>query len=260
MNSMKRHCACAVVLAFAAALPGGMTALRGAEPGAGGDGQIPSTFTNLQVLPKTISRPELIRTMRGIATDLGVRCATCHVGPDNLEGMDFASDEKRTKQVARTMLKMVQTINAEFVGTIPAGTSPRQTVTCATCHRGTTVPTRALDALLLETVAAGGVDAALDRHRQLRDELRDSGLYDFRERTLARVGNGLVEEKRLAEALVVFKRNAELFPASAAALVNVGSTAAMIGDSALAEESFRKALAIDPAHQGALRGLASIKR
>jgi hypothetical protein len=102
--------------------------------------QIPTEFTNLQVLPKTISRAQLIQTMRGITADLGVRCTACHVGPDNLQGMDFASDEKRTKQAARTMLAMVRTINADFISAIPPGTEARQVVTCGTCHRGSAIP------------------------------------------------------------------------------------------------------------------------
>jgi hypothetical protein len=47
--------------------------------------QIPDKFTNLQVLPKDVAKRELVAAMRGIASDLGVRCAHCHVGPDNLE-------------------------------------------------------------------------------------------------------------------------------------------------------------------------------
>jgi len=83
--------------------------------------QIPTTFTNLQVLPKDIPRSELIATMRNIAGSLGVRCVHCHVGPDDLQGMDFAIDEKRSKVAARAMLQMVRAINADYVSRLPAG-------------------------------------------------------------------------------------------------------------------------------------------
>ena len=69
------------------------------------EAQIPQTFKNLQALPKDIPRAELVSTMRGVAGGLGVRCTHCHVGPDNLEGMDFASDEKPTKRAARLMIR-----------------------------------------------------------------------------------------------------------------------------------------------------------
>src|SRR5262245_60488717 len=86
--------------------------------------QIPDKFTNLQVLPKDISKAELVMTMRSLAGDLGFRCHNCHVGPDDLTGMDFAIDEKPTKKVAREMLKMVQTINAT-VKSLPPRDEPR---------------------------------------------------------------------------------------------------------------------------------------
>src|SRR5215210_8043623 len=105
--------------------------------------QIPATFSNLQVFPKDIPRGELVSAMRGITNGLGVRCTYCHVGPDDLTGMNFATDEKRTKQVARTMLRMVRSINTDFVATIPAGETPRQPVTCITCHRKSAIPTLA---------------------------------------------------------------------------------------------------------------------
>jgi hypothetical protein len=105
--------------------------------------QIPAAFSNLQVFPKDIPRAELVAAMRGITTGLGVRCTYCHVGPDDLTGMNFATDEKRTKQVARTMLRMVRSINTDYIATIPAGEAPRQAVTCMTCHRKSAIPTLA---------------------------------------------------------------------------------------------------------------------
>ena len=51
-----------------------------AQAGAGGrGGQPPAAPTNLQVLPKDISREELIATMRGYTAGLGVQCNYCHV-------------------------------------------------------------------------------------------------------------------------------------------------------------------------------------
>jgi predicted Zn-dependent protease len=229
--------------------------------GAGAGDQIPAEFTNLQVLPKTITRAELVSVMRGIATELGLRCHDCHVGPPNLEGMNFATDEKRTKQVARTMLAMTRAINAQYVSTIPAGGEPRQAVRCITCHRRASKPTRPLWDLLVETTVASGATAAIERHKAISDEFFGSGLYDFREHTLNITGNKLREEqKMLPEALAMFKRNAELFPKSANAMFAVGEAAQQLNKLAEAEEYFRKALAIDPSHVRARQGLESIKK
>jgi len=109
--------------------------------------QIPDEFTNLKVLPKDISKQELIGTMKGFAIGLGVRCWYCHKGEgDDFSTFDFASDEKKTKQAARLMLEMVRTINADFVSKVPheetgSGHGQHVTVTCMTCHRGQPKPT-----------------------------------------------------------------------------------------------------------------------
>jgi hypothetical protein len=96
-------------------------------------------FHNLQVLPPNITHDELIATMRGIARSLGTKCNHCHVAnaPGSEEEFDFANDSKPEKKVARTMLRMVRDINANYVSKINAH---GQTVTCFTCHRGNTVP------------------------------------------------------------------------------------------------------------------------
>jgi hypothetical protein len=102
--------------------------------------QIPEKFTNLQVLSKDIQRPALVSVMRSFAMELGVRCEHCHVGEGNdLSKFDFAADAKAPKAVARTMMKMLVTINNESLKGV--GDPARQPkVTCYTCHRGATKP------------------------------------------------------------------------------------------------------------------------
>jgi tetratricopeptide (TPR) repeat protein len=238
----------------------GLLLVAGITIPAKANGQIPAEFTNLQVLPKTITRAELIAVMRGIATELGARCNDCHVGPPDLKGMNFATDEKRKKQVARTMIAMTRAINEQYVSTIPAGTEPRQTVRCITCHRRASKPTLPLWDLVVETAVASGAGAAIERHKSISDEYLGSGLYDFREHTLNIAGNKLREERKMpTEALAIFKRNAELFPKSANAMFVAGQAAQELGNITEAREFYRKALAIDAGHAGALAALAAIK-
>ena len=97
-------------------------------------------FKNLKVLPKDISRADLIANMKFFSQSLGVRCTYCHVGTDGqpLSTFDFASDAKEHKSTARAMLAMVATLNLK---TLPAATGlPDAKVTCFTCHRGSTKP------------------------------------------------------------------------------------------------------------------------
>lgn len=222
--------------------------------------QIPTRFTNLQVLPKDITRPELVSTMRDIASALGVRCAHCHVGPDNLQGMDFASDERRVKLAARTMLQMVRTINAEFIGKIPAGDAKRQQVTCYTCHRRETKPPLPLYEVLLATANTSGVSSAVAQYRKLRSELLDAGLYDFREQTLGILSLFLMEQKRFDDAIEVLKLNAEIFPKSVRTQMLLGQAAAQKGDIELAVGYYTRALELDPGNAEVKAALAKIKK
>jgi hypothetical protein len=68
---------------------------------------IPDTFTNLQVLPKTIAKPQLVAIMKSFSITMKVRCSHCHVATDDLSQADFAADEKPTKKDARELLRNV---------------------------------------------------------------------------------------------------------------------------------------------------------
>ena len=96
-------------------------------------------YKNLQVLPKAISRDQLLSGMRLFAQSLGVRCTHCHVGEEGkpLSTFDFASDSKPTKETARKMLAMVHRINQQDFGVTEFA---KAKVTCVTCHRGSTKP------------------------------------------------------------------------------------------------------------------------
>jgi hypothetical protein len=103
-----------------------------------------SEFKNLQVLPKTIQREQLLEIMRGFTRGLGVRCNFCHVvtATEPKEQFDFPSDAKEEKRVARVMLQMTQQINGTFMPRVAQveGESEAPQVRCWTCHRGKQEP------------------------------------------------------------------------------------------------------------------------
>jgi len=103
--------------------------------------QIPEKFTNLQVLPKTITRAELVPIMRGFALNLGTRCEHCHVGEGNdLSKFDFAADTKPAKATARQMMKMVAALNPQVAAINDPAPEGKPKITCFTCHRGALKP------------------------------------------------------------------------------------------------------------------------
>jgi hypothetical protein len=97
---------------------------------------------NLQVLPKNIAREDLIKIMRSYAGALGVECNFCHAVNPQTHRLDFPSDAKDDKTIARTMILMTQTINEQYMTQVhdPDAMPEDKHVTCGTCHRGHSMP------------------------------------------------------------------------------------------------------------------------
>ena len=175
----------------------------------------PDRLENLQVLPDTVPVRQLVNLMAGFTRALGVRCTYCHVGEEGqpLSAYDFPSDDKLTKRKAREMLRMVETINARLLTTVPERRDPPVDVQCATCHHGVAVP-RPLQDVLLLAYDAGGVDSARGTYGSLRDEYYGAAAYDFGEVPLADVANVLHRRGTLADAVALHALNVEHHPAS----------------------------------------------
>ena len=220
--------------------------------------QIPDKFTNLQVLPKDVAKRELVTTMRGIAGDLGVRCAHCHVGPDNLEGMDFASDEKRSKRVAREMLRMASLIEETVVKLPGHEPASHPAVTCYNCHRGLKRPPRDIRKLLEESAAAEGIKGALATYKSLRQEHYGKGRYDFSERSLNALAQRMLEQQRTDDARAALELNREYYPSSASVEAAFGTLFLSTGEKEKARSAFRRSLELDPEQPAARWGMQQL--
>lgn len=97
---------------------------------------------NLKVLPKDIAPEELVKIMRSYAGALGVECSFCHAANPKTHKLDFPSDAKDDKGIARTMIAMTRTINDEYMSQVhdPDAMPADRHVTCGTCHRGHSMP------------------------------------------------------------------------------------------------------------------------
>lgn len=82
---------------------------------------------NLQVLPKTMSKNDIKKTMKLMSKALGVQCEFCH------DKNDFSKDGNEHKDAARAMMKMTMDLNQKYFG-------GKQRVTCMTCHNGKSEP------------------------------------------------------------------------------------------------------------------------
>ena len=95
-------------------------------------------FRNIKILKNTAASRLLNIMNFGYSRSLGVGCTHCH-----LPG-DWASDEKPTKQAAREMVRMAETINTTLLPNIESLRSENPIVNCTTCHRGQTQPALSL--------------------------------------------------------------------------------------------------------------------
>lgn len=115
---------------------------------AGGSGAPPRSYpapTNLQVLPKDLTGQQVHDMMEGFEVQLGQHCSYCHaadpknIGPNGRPRLNYASDEKDEKKMARIMIAMTDNINKNYVSKVaaidkmPDAAPP---VTCGTCHQG----------------------------------------------------------------------------------------------------------------------------
>ncbi|HTY05235.1 MAG TPA: c-type cytochrome [Gemmatimonadales bacterium] len=206
----------------------------------------PDSFTNLKVLPKNISPRELLTTMRGFALGLGVRCTYCHVGKEGqpLDSVNFKSDDKRTKRVARVMIEMVNHINEEHLADVPDRPEPHVVVRCETCHRGVSRP-RLLDDEMQLYLADSGLTAALQHYRDLRAKYYGGEAYDFRELPLISLAQGEARANRPDNAIAILALSAEFFPTSGQTPMTLGNILLFKGDTAKAIAAFRDAVAKD---------------
>jgi hypothetical protein len=102
-------------------------------------------FKNLKVLPKHITHEQLESTMHDWSHALGVHCNFCHARTADGK-MDFASDEKPEKNMARDMYKMAAKINDKyFEGKKDSIGMVVGDIKCYTCHRGSPHPDEVKD-------------------------------------------------------------------------------------------------------------------
>ncbi len=99
------------------------------------DSRPPRPPENVRILTE-FQVPAIRAEMQRIASALGVGCDHCHV-----QG-NFASDEKSPKRMARRMLEMTRTLNAQYFPKheVKEGESILGRISCTTCHEGNRVP------------------------------------------------------------------------------------------------------------------------
>lgn len=110
-------------------------------------------WKNLHVLPQNISKDGLDSVMHTFTRSLGVKCGYCHAPDSSGRRLNFPSDAKVEKRVAREMMLMSIDINKNHLEEVAKqlnyvspvkDTSNASYIlkyaTCYTCHHGKTHP------------------------------------------------------------------------------------------------------------------------
>jgi photosynthetic reaction center cytochrome c subunit len=225
-----------------------MLSAQGGGGGAAGGAQ-PTPPKNLQVLPKEMSRPEVVARMRGIATSLGVRCEYCHVAVPGADGreqvQDYSLDDKDTKKTARSMMRMVNDINEKYLPDMGHTLTGLAQVSCETCHHGLAKP-RTIQAEMLTAIDAAGGDSAVTLYRNLRVRYYGTGAYDFGELPLTFVQQYAPTPAHRPAAIALLRLNLEYFPKSIPTFQALVPQLLQIADTAAAVDVLNKAIAIQP--------------
>ena len=110
------------------------------------------------------------------------------------------------------MLRMVDSLNHAVLPTLPDRHDPPIVVACATCHRGSPLP-QTLDMVLASVIDHYGVDSAVTRYKQLREDMV-YGRYDFSEQPVDELARRLSANGKTAEAIAMLRMNQQYYPAS----------------------------------------------
>ena len=236
-------------------------AAQGGGGGPGGGQQQPPQ--NLQYFPKDTRRADLLPIMRGFTQALGVRCEYCHAEregatapPGGNPPLNYALDTKSEKVKARFMLRMVDSINNKLLAALPDRDTPATSVACVTCHRGLSKPTT-IEAVLLTSTTDAGVDTAIARYRNLRNDMA-SGRYNFSEAPVIEVARRLGAQQKAPDAIKLLEMLQEFYPNSANIDFEIAGLQMTAGNREAAITRYRAVLQKNPNDNRARQALTQL--
>ncbi len=117
-------------------------------------------------------------------------------------------------------------------------------------------PKKPIKDYLYEVINDEGIETALENYRRLKEE--EEGLFDFSESQLNTLGYILLNDKRLEEAIAIFKLNVEIFPNSSNVYDSMAEAFMKKGDDEKAVEYYKKSLELNPGNNNAVQMLKEL--
>lgn len=207
--------------------------------------------SNLKVLPTGTSATELREVMKNFAMGTGFRCSSCHVGKEDqpLAEYDFASDDKKLKASARSMLQMVNTINGTIRTNLGEG---RTEVRCVTCHRGVNQP-QLTGEVLAKAAEADDLEGLKSAYLALREQYYGTHSYDFSDTTLSEFASSRAAAGQAEQAELMFNLLLEDQPDSFMGHLRYAEMMHRAGNGEKAVHHYQKAIEANPAAGGFLQ-------
>ena len=118
-------------------------------------------------------------------------------------------------------------------------------------------PKQSIADTLSDTISEKDVASAIARYRELKTG-KTAAEYDFAEDQLNRLGYQLLQQKKVTNAIEIFKLNVEIYPQSSNVYDSLGEAYMVNGDKDLSIANYKKSLELDPNNANAKVKLGSL--
>ncbi len=124
-------------------------------------------------------------------------------------------------------------------------------------HGGQPVlPKKPIKDYLYEIIRDEGIDSAVSEYKQLKAQEPD--VFDFSEDELNYLGYWLLKQKRIDDAIKIFKLNISSFPKSSNVYDSMGEALLAKGDTAAAIGNYKKSVELNPGNQNGVKILKKL--
>jgi peptidylprolyl isomerase len=119
-------------------------------------------------------------------------------------------------------------------------------------------PKTSISEVLMTIIFEKNIQAAVDEYRNLKKTQPDG--YNFKESQLNMLGYQLMQAARTADAIEIFKLNAESYPKSANCYDSLGEAYLLTGQKELAKINYKKAVELDPKNINAIEIIKTLEK
>ncbi len=133
----------------------------------------------------------------------------------------------------------------------------RQGITNILYDKSYELPKKSIAEVLYKTILEKDIETAIKQYRELKDKHADS--YNFKENELNTLGYHLLRNKKIKDAIEIFKLNVEVYPEAYNTYDSLGEAYMVNGDKELAIKNYKKSLDLNPNNTNAVNILKKLE-